>query len=78
LGNNRPIKKKDWINFLKSHDCHEKRHKGTSHVHWKCPNCFRTITFRNGYKEIPAMHLKSNLKSMGYNLKYLYDWLKKN
>jgi len=78
LGNNRPIKKKDWIKFLKAHDCYELRHDGTSHKHWKCPNSFRTITFQSQGKDIPALHLKTNLKSIGYNLKYLYNWLKNN
>jgi len=78
LGNNRPVKLKDWIKFLVAHNCSKKRHKGTSHQHWKCPNCRRTITFRSQYKEIPAMHLKTNLTTMQYNLDYLYKWLENN
>ncbi|HET7360993.1 MAG TPA: hypothetical protein VFI78_03585, partial [Salinimicrobium sp.] len=65
MGNNRPIKKKFWIQFLKAHGCKKKRHKSTSHEHWKCPNCYRTIVFRGQNKEIPALHLKSNLETMG-------------
>ena len=72
MGNNRPVKKEDWIRFLQHYDCKEVRHKGTSHQHWKCPNTFRTITFRGQGKEIPALHLKTNLTSMGYDLNYLY------
>jgi ribosomal protein L37AE/L43A len=78
LGNNRPIKIKDWVKFLEAHNCKKKRHNKTSHEHWKCPNCFRTITFRSQYKEIPAMHLKTNLTTMGYDLQYLYKWLENN
>ena len=78
MGNNRPVKLKNWIKFLQAHNCLKKRHKGTSHEHWKCPNCLRTITFRSQYKEIPAMHLKTNLTTMGYDLDYLYKWLENN
>jgi len=78
LGNNRPIKTSDWERFLTEHDCEKKRHKGTSHVHYKCPNCIRTITFRGQEKEIPAMHLSTNLRTMGFTLSYLYEWLDKN
>lgn len=28
-------------------------------------------------KEIPAMHLKTNLETMGYDLEYLYNWIDK-
>lgn len=78
MGNKRPVKVSDWEKFLLAHDCVQKRHKGTSHEHWKCPNCFRTITFRSQYKEIPAMHLKTNLITMGYTLEYLYKWIEEN
>ena len=77
MGNNRPVKTKDWIRFLKEHGGSQKRHNGTSHEHWKCPNCFRTVTFRPKDKEIPAMHLKTNLETMGYDLEYLYNWIDK-
>lgn len=76
MGNNRPVKKKYWIRFLIAHGCEEQKRKtGTSHVFWKCPNCIRTIVFRNQNKEIPFIHLKTNLDTMGYDLNYLYDWL---
>jgi len=77
LGNNRPVKKKDWVKFLLAHGFEKKRHNGTSHEHWKKSNC-RTITFRNQHKEIPALHLKTNLTSMGYDLNYLYTWIENN
>ena len=40
--------------------------------------CFRTITHREKDKEIPAMHLKTNLATMGKTLAELYDWIEKN
>ncbi|WP_291112124.1 MULTISPECIES: type II toxin-antitoxin system HicA family toxin [unclassified Flavobacterium] len=78
MGNNRPVKTSDWERFLKSQGCSQKRHKGTSHEHWKCPGCFRTITHRSQDKEIPALHLQTNLKTMGLTLQFLYDWIKDN
>lgn len=77
MGNNRPVKTKDWIAFLKAHDCNYKRTKA-SHVHYKCPNCIRTITYREKDKEIPSLHLQTNLKTMGLTLDYLYQWIEDN
>lgn len=77
MGNNRPVKTKDWIAFLESKNCYKARTKA-SHDHYKCPGCFRTITHREKDKEIPALHLKTNLFSMGLTLKDLYDWIDKN
>ena len=77
MGNNRPIKTKTWIKFLKAHGCVFKRSKA-SHFHYKCPKCFRTVTHRENDKEIPALHLRTNLNTMGKNLEYLYDWVEKN
>lgn len=73
----RPIKTKDWIRFIVAHGCKYKRTKA-SHVYYQCPNCFRPITHREKGKDIPPMHLASNLKTMGKTLDYLYQWLKDN
>lgn len=75
MGNNRPVKVKDWIKFLKAHGCRYDR--TTNHEVWKCPNCRRSIIFRGHHKSIPPMHLKTNLDTMGYDLQYLYNWLEK-
>ncbi|MGV0828341.1 type II toxin-antitoxin system HicA family toxin [Empedobacter brevis] len=77
MGNNRPIKTSDWIKFLESHDC---KYKSTdaSHVKYRCPGCIRPIIHREKDKDIPPFHLKTNLKTMGLTLKYLYDWLDNN
>ncbi len=77
MGNNRPVKTKDWIAFLKFNHCRYIR-TTASHDHYKCPNCFRTITHRENDKEIPAMHAKTNLATMDKTLKELYDWIDKN
>ena len=77
MGYNRPIKTKDWIAFLKFHGCVYLR-TTASHFHYKCPNCNRTITFREKFKEVPALHAKTNLSSMGKTLKELYEWIDTN
>ena len=77
MGNNRPVKTKCWIKFLEAHGCQYKRTKA-SHDHYKCPGCFRTITFRGKDKAIPPLHLQTNLKTMGKTLQELYDWIEKN
>lgn len=77
MGNNRPVKTKNWIKFLLAHNCIYKR-TTASHVHYKCPNCFRTITFRELDKEIPSLHLRINLQTMGKTLEYLYSWIEEN
>jgi predicted RNA binding protein YcfA (HicA-like mRNA interferase family) len=74
MGNNRPVKTSDWVAFLIAHNCKYIRTVG-SHAHYKCPNCLRTITFRPKDKDVPALHAKTNLRSMGHDLKYLYNWI---
>ena len=73
----RPIKTKDWVRFLEAHNCKYKRTKA-SHVHYQCLGCFRPVTHRSKDKDIPAMHLQTNLKTMGLSLDYLYEWIKNN
>lgn len=77
MGNNRPIKTKDWLRFLEAKNCKYLRTKA-SHDHYKCPNCWRTITHKGKDKEIPAEHLRTNLKTMGLTLEYLYNWIDEN
>ena len=77
MGNNRPIKTKDWVAFLLAHDCKYLRARA-SHDHYKCKGCFRTITHREKDDEIPLLHLKTNLKSMGLTIQDLHDWIKNN
>jgi predicted RNA binding protein YcfA (HicA-like mRNA interferase family) len=77
MGNNRPVKTKDWVAFLKAHDCKYLRTKA-SHDHYKCPGCIRTITHREKDKDIPSLHLRTNLFSMGLTIDYLYKWIDEN
>lgn len=77
MGNNRPIKTKCWIAFLIANGCEYIRTKA-SHDHYKCPCSLRTITHREKDKEVPALHLKTNLTTMGKTLQELYEWVDKN
>lgn len=77
MGNNRPVKTKDWIAFLEAHNCKFIRIRA-SHSHYKCPNCIRTITHREKDKEVPALHAKTNLRTMEKTLQYLYTWIDNN
>lgn len=77
MGNNRPVKTKCFVAFLLAHNCVFKRSKA-SHFHYKCPNCYRTITIRETDKEIPAFHIKTNVSTMGKTLQDVYDWIDKN
>lgn len=77
MGNNRPIKTSDFIKFLTAHKCKYVRTKA-SHDLWQCPRWCRKITFRSKDKEVPSVHLKTNLTTMGLDLRYLYYWLEKN
>lgn len=77
MGNNRPVKTKDWIAFLKAHKCVKKRTKA-SHDIYKCPGCWRAVTHREKDKEIPPLHLKTNLHTMNLTIEYLYNWIEEN
>ncbi|MDQ1164618.1 putative RNA binding protein YcfA (HicA-like mRNA interferase family) [Flavobacterium sp. SORGH_AS 622] len=77
MGNNRPVKTKHWVAFLKAHGCNYIRTKA-SHDQYRCPNCIRTITHREKDKEIPALHLHTNLFTMGLSMDYMYNWIEEN
>ncbi len=65
------------FHYLKAHKCTYLRTKA-SHDHYKCPGCLRTITHREKDKEIPSLHLRTNLFSMGLTIEYLYKWIEEN
>lgn len=73
----KPVKTKCWESYLKHCGCTFKRKQG-SHHHWKCPNCWRTITFWGNKKEVPRFHIKSCLKTMGINNNTFNEWVKAN
>ncbi|WP_177764114.1 type II toxin-antitoxin system HicA family toxin [Flavobacterium sp. I3-2] len=77
MGNNRPLKTSDWVAYLKHLGCNYIR-TSASHDHYRCPKCLRTITHREKDKEIPAIHLRTNLRTLGLDLNDLYNWIKEN
>jgi len=77
MGNSRPVKTKDWIKFIEAHGCRYSRTKA-SHTHYKCPRCIRPIVFWTKPKDVPFIHLKTNLETMGKTGEYLYAWIEEN
>lgn len=77
MGNNRPVKTKDWVAFLHHLGCKYLRTK-SSHDHYKCPNCFRTITHREKDKEIPFLHIKTNMSTLNKPVEEVYKWIEEN
>lgn len=74
---NNPVKTKCWENYLKEIGCEFIRIK-SSHHHWKCPDCLRTITFWGSSKEIPRFQINTNLATLGINKKDFNKWLDDN
>lgn len=71
-----PIKTSCFTKFLQSRGCFEVQ--GTNHRKWKCPGAFRSITFDRGTKEIPFLHVKTNLINIGVTLSEFKAWSKDN
>ena len=74
---NQPVKTKCWVKFLESRGCVFKSIK-ESHHKWKCPNCLRSIIFRGANKEIPFIHIKTNLATLGVSVQEFEEWIKSN
>jgi len=76
MGNFRPLPTKCWEKFLLSLGFKPNRIKGSHHL-WVKPG-YRTIPVWGDEKEIPAFHLKTSCRTLGKNVKDLYDWAEKN
>lgn len=76
MGSPPPISTSCFIKFLKYKKCQEK--KGTNHNKWVCPGCFRAIIFDRNTKEIPFLHVHTNLKNIGVNMPDFKKWAAKN
>jgi len=74
---NNPVPIKCWEAYLKFCKCFFDRQDG-SHHHWKCPNCWRTITFWGHKKEVPRFHIRTCLKTMGKTQTEFNRWVKDN
>jgi predicted RNA binding protein YcfA (HicA-like mRNA interferase family) len=78
MGDFRPIKTKSFIKFLELHNCYRVGSKsGGSHFYWKKPGLTRRITIREADKEIPPLHIKTNLETLGLKFQDLEDYLYK-
>lgn len=74
---NNPVKTKLWIAYLLHIGGREARVDG-SHHHWKVPGVFRTITFWGHKKEVPRLHIRTSLRTLGRTNKEFNLWLKNN
>ena len=74
---NNPVPTKCWELYLTHLGCKLNR-KGGTHHHWKCPNCFRTITFWGHLKEVPRFHVKNCLRDLNITNKQFTLWADKN
>ncbi len=74
---NKPIPTKCWESYLTFCGCKFDRQQGTHH-HWKCPNCFRTVTFWGHKKDVPRFHISTCLKTMGKTNSEFNKWIKSN
>ena len=66
----KPIPTKTFIKFLKKMGLEYKRTKG-SHEIWdkKDGSLLRPVVFRSQYKEIPPLHIETNLITLGLSYK---------
>jgi len=77
MGNDHPVKTRCWLRFLASKGCTYLRTK-SSHDMYKCPNCLQDIVFRGREKDVPAMHVRTNLRTMGIPYRESLEWKKEN
>ena len=77
MGNFRPIKTSLFIKFLLSNECYKVLNKSNgSHSYYKKPGLPRRVTIREADKEIPAMHIQTNLRTLGLKFEDLEAFIK--
>jgi predicted RNA binding protein YcfA (HicA-like mRNA interferase family) len=75
----RPIKTKIFLKFLKHCKCYEVTNKsGGSHSYWKRPGLTRRIVIRKADKEIPPLHIKTNLFTLGLRYEDLEKFIEES
>ena len=74
---NKPVKTKCWEKFLAHSGCYFVRIR-SSHHHWKCPGCLRTVTFWGAKKEVPRFHINSCLRTMSISPEDFNAWEAEN
>ncbi|HCS20786.1 MAG TPA: hypothetical protein DIW47_09540 [Bacteroidetes bacterium] len=72
-----PVLTKCWESYLVFKKCRFDRQQGTHH-HWKCPDCWRTVTFWGNKKEVPRFHIINNLRNLGVSNGEFNKWVKEN
>lgn len=78
MGDFRPIKTKYFIKFLRQNGCYRTGTKsGGSHTYWKKAGLTRRITIREADKEIPPLHIKTNLQTLGLKFEDLEKFILK-
>lgn len=78
MGDFRPIKTKIFINFLLFKGCYRlNKNNGGSHFHWTKKGLKRRITIREADKDIPPLHIKTNLRTLGLEFSDLEDFINK-
>ena len=66
----KPIPVAKFKRFLKNHKLEFKRTKGVHEIwDYKDDSLLRPVTFIGKEKEIPMLHIKTNLRTMGISLK---------
>ncbi|MCU0361370.1 MAG: type II toxin-antitoxin system HicA family toxin [Bacteroidia bacterium] len=76
MGNNRPLDTKCWISLLKHLGFVHSRTSG-SHYSYTRPG-YRTIPVWGNEKQIPAMHLRTGARTLGWDLADVYKWAEAN
>ena len=76
MGSTPPVDTSCFENFLLYKKCYPAN--GTKHKKWKCPGCFRSIMFDRNSKEIPYLHVQTNLRNMGISMRVFKEWADKN
>lgn len=76
MGKAPPVPTRCFIKYLISIGCTEDH--GSRHAKWKCKGCLRSIIFDRNRKEIPYLHVHTNLKNLGKTMADFKKWANGN
>ncbi len=76
MGNFRPIPLKCFLAFIDKYGYKFDRISASHHIYTK--KASRSIVIQGNEKMVPALHLKTNCKTIGCTTKVLYDWAEAN
>ena len=77
MGITAPVRTRCFEKWLEQQGCKEDK-KSTNHRKFKCPGCRRSLIMDRGFKEIPFIHVKTNIKHMGWDMPRFKEWEKEN